>query len=221
MQFAKTYVKFNIDKSYNIKRADIRLNRRARFILQKGFAFIKNKIEKNIYVFIFGCVFLILGIGLGITYVLKSYGYYGYYDNIYRIYGEWFSYYYSPFRLLVKRLFFNCIYIIIFMLLSTKKFLLPVSYFLLIYRGFVLGIGIIVFYNVYSISGIITIIVVLVPQSLAISLSCIITISSLFDCEIKDNLLTVGVYTYLICVAVAIYEFVVLTLFLRPTLFYF
>ena len=107
------------------------------------------------------------------------------------------------------------------MLLSTKKFLLPVSYFLLIYRGFVLGIGIIVFYNVYSISGIITIIVVLVPQSLAISLSCIITISSLFDCEIKDNLLTVGVYTYLICVAVAIYEFVVLTLFLRPTLFYF
>lgn len=189
--------------------------------MQKGFAFIKNRVEKNIYVFIFGCVFLLLGIGFGVTYVLKSYGYYGYYDNIYRIYGEWFSYYYSPFTLLVKRLFFNCIYIIIFILLSSKKFLLPISYFLLIYRGFVLGIGVIVFYNIYSISGIITIILVLIPQSLAISLSCIITISSLYSCDAKDNVFTVGVYAYLICVFVAVYEFMILTLFLRPTLFYF
>lgn len=189
--------------------------------MQKGFVFIKNRIEKNVYVFIFGCVFLLLGVGFGIAYVLKSYGYYGYCGNIYKIYGEWFSYYYSPFKLLVKRLFFNCIYILIFMLLSSKKFLLPISYFLLVYRGFVLGIGIIVFYNVYSISGIITIIIVLIPQSLAISLLCIITISSLYGCDVKDNVFTVVTCVYLTCIFVAVYEFMVLTLFLKPTLFYF
>lgn len=183
---------------------------------------VKERLRKNKNIFIFGCVFIAVGIALGIFYIFNTYAYFGFYDNIYRMYNEWFSYYSSPMRLLFKRLFYNLVYIIIFVLLSKNKFLLPIGYIMLLYRGFVLGIGIIIFYNIYSISGIITIIILLIPQSIVVSLSCLGVMSVLLgDCKGSNFYITAGICGYLLCVAVSLYELLILVLFLRPTLFYF
>lgn len=149
------------------------------------------------------------------------------YNGAYNYFFCVFDVYSSIFSILLKRILVILALLTIFFVLSLNKYLAPFSALIIFYRGLIIGCVSVVFFETYKISGGFVFFLVVIPQNLIITVGLIILIllngekyCVPLKCRVNDLIIN-GLISLCVCLAGAMYEFIILTFVLRPITLWF
>lgn len=149
------------------------------------------------------------------------------YNGAYNYFFCVFDVYSSIFSILLRRLLVILSLFIIFFALSLNKYVAPLSALIIFYRGLIIGCVSVVFFETYKISGGFVFFLVVIPQNLIITAGLIALIllnGENYCVPLKsriNDLIINGLLSLCVCLAGAIYEFIILTFVLRPITLWF
>ncbi len=149
------------------------------------------------------------------------------YNGAYNYFFCVFDVYSSIFSILLRRILVILSLFIIFFALSLNKYVAPLSALIIFYRGLIIGCVSVVFFETYKISGGFVFFLVVIPQNLIITAGLIALIllnGENYCVPLKsriNDLIINGLLSLCVCLAGAIYEFIILTFVLRPITLWF
>ncbi len=149
------------------------------------------------------------------------------YNGAYNYFFCVFDVYSSIFSILLRRILVILSLFIIFFALSLNKYVAPLSALIIFYRGLIIGCVSVVFFETYKISGGFVFFLVVIPQNLIITAGLIALIllnGEKYCVPLKNrinDLIINGLLSLCVCLAGAIYEFIILTFVLRPITLWF
>ena len=149
------------------------------------------------------------------------------YNGAYNYFFCVFDVYSSIFSILLRRILVILSLFIIFFALSLNKYVAPLSALIIFYRGLIIGCVSVVFFETYKISGGFVFFLVVIPQNLIITaglISLILLNGENYCVPLKsriNDLIINGLLSLCVCLAGAIYEFIILTFVLRPITLWF
>ena len=149
------------------------------------------------------------------------------YNGAYNYFFCVFDVYSSIFSILLRRILVILSLFIIFFALSLNKYVAPLSALIIFYRGLIIGCVSVVFFETYKISGGFVFFLVVIPQNLIITAGLIALIllnGENYCVTLKsriNDLIINGLLSLCVCLAGAIYEFIILTFVLRPITLWF
>lgn len=149
------------------------------------------------------------------------------YNGAYNYFFCVFDVYSSIFSILLRRILVILSLFIIFFALSLNKYVAPLSVLIIFYRGLIIGCVSVVFFETYKISGGFVFFLVVIPQNLIITAGLIALIllnGENYCVPLKsriNDLIINGLLSLCVCLAGAIYEFIILTFVLRPITLWF
>lgn len=149
------------------------------------------------------------------------------YNGAYNYFFCVFDVYSSIFSILLRRILVILSLFIIFFALSLNKYVAPLSALIIFYRGLIIGCVSVVFFETYKISGGFVFFLVVIPQNLIITAGLIALIllnGENYCVPLKsrvNDLIINGLLSLCVCLAGAIYEFIILTFVLRPVTLWF
>lgn len=149
------------------------------------------------------------------------------YNGAYNYFFCVFDVYSSIFSILLRRILVILSLFIIFFALSLNKYVAPLSALIIFYRGLIIGCISVVFFETYKISGGFVFFLVVIPQNLIITAGLIALIllnGENYCVPLKsriNDLIINGLLSLCVCLAGAIYEFIILTFVLRPITLWF
>ncbi len=149
------------------------------------------------------------------------------YNGAYNYFFCVFDVYSSIFSILLRRILVILSLFIIFFALSLNKYVAPLSALIIFYRGLIIGCVSVVFFETYKISGGFVFFLVVIPQNLIITAGLIALIllnGENYCVPLKsriNDLIINGLLSLCVCLAGAIYEFIILMFVLRPITLWF
>jgi len=176
------------------------------------------------------CIVYLAGIVLGVVFSNQSANKFILKDQVCNFYIIILNPDKSVFSILFMRLLHNLGYILLIGAAGIVIYTFPIEFFIIFYRGLILGSVGCAFYSLYGISGISIYIFIVVPQNLIVTFGLVVTgilnykyIKGLCR-KGKFDLTEIGwncILGFVICAVGAIYEFLLLLILIRPLHFYF
>ena len=177
-------------------------------------------------------VFLILGyvvgIIVGVVLAKNQSNYKDFYDFVANYHNRILGLYSSPIKLTFTRLINDVFYFLLLYLLCFNIALSGITVVIFVYRGIVLGSVFFVFFDMFSLHGIIIYVFLVVIQNALVTFGLFYTAICVYDLRGHCNkkyfskfYLSFFIIGYIIAVIGAVYEFILLITFFRPLNIYF
>lgn len=197
-------------------------------MLYRYFKKLKNLILCKKWTSLILCLFYITGIILGIIFAKGQQNYNDFYIFVINYHNKILGLYSSPFKLFFTRLLNNVFYFLLTYILCCSSYLIWINLIVFLYRGIVLGSVFFVFFELFSIHGILIFLTLVVIQNLIVTLTLLCTILYI-NCiknKCKKHYFTIYYirilfFGYLISLVGALYELILLLTFFRPLNIYF